>query len=289
VAPVVVEGPKPEVVSPPPQPSAAENAVPARPPVEITAQWKATVKSATGGAVAVGSSCVVEARLAGAGEGLRVPRLSVTCGGKRLYDSEDALEGMAMLGSEVEEDAGDAEGTHLYALLYEDKGTRTGKRTQVSINGTRHAGSVWSDSSPAFHVELALPYQSEPVRGEPLLESTALALRRAGTVTAVSGSSPVRTGASCALRVTPTRKDKECLARLRCGATMLYGKGTTGVAECTVEGKKILRVLDDSPTPRGGDPRIDIDPAAGKAVVSDEIGATKWSVTVELREAAARK
>jgi hypothetical protein len=285
----VVEGPKPEVVPPPapPQPAAAEAAVPARPPVEITARWKATVTRATGAAVATGSPCLVEARLAGAAERIRVPAVTVTCAGQRLYDSNDALEGMSMHGSEVEEDAGDVAGTNLYALVYEDKGTRTGKRTQVSMNGTWHVGSVWSDSAPAFHVDFAMPYQSEPVRAEPLLESTATALRRAGTVSAVSGMSPVAVGARCALRVTPIRKGEECLARLQCGGTMLYGKGTTGVAACTIVEKTIQRVLDESPTPNGGDPRIDIDPAGGKAVVSDEIGAKRWSVTVDLKEAPA--
>lgn len=291
VVPAVVEVPRPvEIPVPaPPPPPVPETAAPTQPAGEATVQWKAKVTGATGSAVAPGSACVVEAQLAGGAEGILVPRLTVTCGDRRLYDSREPLEGMSVFGSEVEEDAADAEGQNLYALVYEDKGARTGKRAQVSINGTQRAGSVWSDSSPAFRVDFAMPYQSEPVRAEPLLASTARALRREGVVTAVSGSSPVRTFARCSLRVTPLRKQERCLARLRCGSEVLYGKGTTGVAKCTVEGNDILRVIDESPTPSGGDPRIDVEPASGKVVVSDEIGATRWSVTIDLHEAARKK
>ena len=47
-------------------------------------------------------------------------------------------------------------------------GTRTGKRAQVSIDSIAKAASVWSESAPAYRVELTVPYQSEPVKGRAL-------------------------------------------------------------------------------------------------------------------------
>ena len=51
---------------------------------------------------------------------------------------------------------------------------------------------------------------------------------------------------------------------------MLYGAGTSGVSECTVEGDHVVRVHDGNTTQDGGDPALDLDVATGRVTVRDE-------------------
>ncbi|WP_437306545.1 hypothetical protein [Sorangium sp. So ce388] len=168
--PVVVPIPAPVPVDPAPEPAPATPApeVPAR---TATATWKATVTRATGLPLAAGATCTVEAQLEGSGNKIRVPALQIVCGGKPIYSSSDPLNGMSMFSSGVAEGSGAAPGTHVYAISYEDKGDRTGERAEVSLDSTRRVGAVWRDSAPAYRVELKLPHQSAPVKGEPLLDA----------------------------------------------------------------------------------------------------------------------
>lgn len=156
--------PAPEPSAPPPKPS------PPPPGRRVTAVWPATVKRAKG---VVAVDCEVTATLESRGSDIRVPALEVTCGGKPVYRSTDPLNGMSSFSSGVEESAGPEPGTATYALVYEDKGPRTGSRAEVSIDTTAEAAAVWRDSVPAYRVELKLPRNSKPVRGEPLLSATA--------------------------------------------------------------------------------------------------------------------
>ena len=97
---------------------------------------------------------------------------------------------------------------------------------------------MWSDSTPAFRVELSLPYQSDVVEGTALLHATTShALRRDATVKGVSGAAPLRVGTRCKLRVTPRPTGRECqtsAAAFPAGSNIVYGKGTMGVASCTM-------------------------------------------------------
>ncbi|WP_437608965.1 hypothetical protein WMF20_48935 [Sorangium sp. So ce834] len=287
--PAAAPPPEPAPVPPPPEPAPAPPAPPepAAPPPEepsrtATATWRATVARATGLPLAAGAPCTVEAELASSGDSIHVPALEIVCGGKPIYRSSDSLNGMSMFSSGVEEDSGAAPGTYVYALSYQDKGSRAGERAEVSIDSIRKAGAVWRDSAPAYRVELTLPYQSAPVKGEPLLDATGKALRRSARVTGSTGPSPVKPGARCTLRVSPLARGGRCLTRLECGGRMLYGAGTTGVSECAVEGDQVARVHDGNTTPNGGDPAFDLDVAAGRATVRDEGKGGAWTVGIEL-------
>ncbi|WP_438026108.1 hypothetical protein [Sorangium sp. So ce233] len=281
--PVPVPAPLPEPTSLAPEPAPAPPApAPERPLRTATATWKATVASATGLPLAAGAPCTVEAELASSGDDIRVPSLQVVCGGKPIYRSSDPLNGMSMFSSGVEEDSGAEPGTQVYAISYQDKGSRAGQRAEVSLDSTRRAGAVWSDSAPAYRVELTVAYQSPPVAGEPLLDATRNTLRRSARVTESTGPSPVKAGARCALRVSPLPRGGKCLTRLACGGRMLYGAGTTGVSECTVEGDRVVRVHDGNTTQDGGDPALDLDLATGRVTVRDEGERGAWSVGVQL-------
>ncbi|WP_433932187.1 hypothetical protein AB3662_46980 [Sorangium cellulosum] len=281
--PVPVPAPLPEPTSMAPEPAPAPPApAPERPLRTATATWQAAVARATGLPLAAGTRCTVEAELASSGDDIRVPSLQVVCGGKPIYRSSDALNGMSMFSSGVEEDSGAEPGTQVYAISYQDKGSRAGERAEVSLDSTRRAGAVWSDSAPAYRVELTVAYQSPPVAGEPLLDATKMTLRRSAAVTESTGSSPVKAGVRCALRVSPLPRGGKCLTRLACGGRMLYGAGTTGVSECTVEGNRVVRVHDGNTTRDGGDPALDLDLATGRVTVRDEAERGAWSVGVQL-------
>ncbi|AUX48713.1 hypothetical protein SOCE26_102540 [Sorangium cellulosum] len=283
VAPTLVQIPPPA-----PEPSSEpEPPTPASPSPErrtrtASATWKATVTRATGLPLAAGAACTVEAKLASPGDDVDVSELQVLCGGKPIYRSTDPLNGMSMFRSSVEEDSGSSPGTYLYAISYEDKGDRAGSRAEISLDSIRKVGAVWSDSAPAYRVELKLPYQSAPVQGEPLLDATSRALRRSARVTSSTGPSPVKAGARCTLRASPLARAGMCLTRLECGGRVIYGEGTTGVSECTVESNQVVRVHDGSTTPNGGDPAFELDLATGKVIVQDETKTGAWTTLVQL-------
>jgi hypothetical protein len=164
---------------PPATPRMAMKQLPPPPPVEqpkelppevrhVDAVWNATVTRATGRVLTPGSACRITATLEGPGATIGVGHVAVVCGGSVLYDSEAKLEGMSMSSSAAEERAGEVGGTFRYGLVFQDKGARSGARTEASINTPAGVAAAWSDSMPAFRVELAVRRQSEPVRGEAL-------------------------------------------------------------------------------------------------------------------------
>ncbi|KYF90200.1 hypothetical protein BE17_43920, partial [Sorangium cellulosum] len=240
--------------------------------------------------LAAGATCTVEATLKSPGDDIDVPALQILCGGRPIYRSSDPLNGMSMFSSGVQEDPGSASDTYVYSISYEDKGSRAGERAEVSLHSIRKAGAVWRDSAPAYRVELALPYQSAPVKGEPLLDATGKALRRSARVTEATGPSPVKVGAECTLRVTPLRSPgNQCLTRLECGGHMLYGAGTTGVSACTVEKNQVVRVgdgHDEKTRLGGGGPALDLDLATGRATVRGEVARGTWTASVQLDRSA---
>jgi hypothetical protein len=243
------------------------------------------VKIATGRQLPSGSPCAIEAALEGDGGTITVKHLTVACGGAVLYDSAAKLNGMSMSGSGVEEEAGEADGTNRYAIAYQDKGTRSGARTEVSINSSASVGSVWSDNAPAFRVDLAVSEQADAA-GDPLLDLTGQVLRRAAVATSSEGAAPARKGARCAIRVTPMPERRgdgqRCRTRLTCGKDILYGRGTSGFAVCTLAGQRVVRVTDKAPTSEDQDPMIDVDAEAGTVKLSDIVGKSGWSVAFEL-------
>ncbi len=250
-APAALPPPAPAAVPPP----VATTSAPAPVERETTARWTARVKRASGRPLAAGSPCTVEAALQSEGASIRVRRLTVGCGKAQLYDSDVALEGISMSSSAATEEAGPAEGTVVYALGYEDKGTRTGPRGEVSIDTSAGAGAVWSDTAPAFRVELTLPYETDAMHSAPLLDATGHALRRGATVAGTDGPAPLVKGARCNLRVTPHPKGSNCIAHLACGRLIAYGQGKMGFSACTLgAGGEVLHFSDTEPTPEGGDP-----------------------------------
>ena len=127
-------------IVPPTEPSFSPEPPPA--PVATTARWSARVTRATGRAPAAGTPCRIEAALTRSGGSIKVTAVAVRCGNARVYDSDDALEGMSMQSSGAEERGGERPGTSVYALQYHDTGTRSGTRSQASIDTLAGSAAV---------------------------------------------------------------------------------------------------------------------------------------------------
>lgn len=165
-AAVAVEAPVKHVEQDKPASPAPEK--PAGAGRRVHAVWTGEVTKATGSAPPQGAACTVEATLRSANGSISAVDLTVSCGGSTLYRSTDKLEGMSMNGSQGEERAGAEAGSVVYALAYDDKGTRSGARNEVSLDTNAGVGSVWRTSVPAFHVDFSVAKQSAPVKGEAL-------------------------------------------------------------------------------------------------------------------------
>jgi hypothetical protein len=142
---------------------------PPAPPRQAKAQWVGKVTRIQGLAGGPGAPCIVDATLESGGNEGRVSELSVKCSGKVVYNSEDKLEGMSMLGYGFAEEPGKDAGTQAYAVKFSDTGARSGPRTQVSLDTTHGQGAVWSEVVPIFRVEFSVPTLSAPIKGDALL------------------------------------------------------------------------------------------------------------------------
>jgi hypothetical protein len=207
----------------------------------------------------------------------------IECGGKLLYSSTDALEGMSSTSfSHIELPAAEV-GLTRHAMTYQDQGTRTGARTQASVNSPEHAASAWRDGAPAFRVDIDLDELSSaaaplhPAHTEAALPF-AERLHRKGTVRAVTGDAPVRAGASCEVSLLPVW-GKRCRARVRCGGETLYGAGTSGYLDCHVNEGRPVRARD---TVQDSDPAVELDVTEGTVTVDDQTQARKFTAQIAL-------
>ncbi len=277
--PVLRVLPPPPVITPPVVTAEVE---PPPAPVSTMAHWSARITRATGRELDAGTPCRIEAALTGVEGTIHVGRVSVECRGVRIYDSTSEREGISITSTGAEERAGARPGVSTYVMQFQDTGTRAAPRSQVSIDTLAGSAAVWSENAPAFHLDLAVPRESDPIEGESLMASVAAVLRRSATVTSVSGASPVHVGATCDLRVAPVARGK-CIAHLACGSAVLYGTPTSGMSDCVTAKGAIVTFSDEQPTWNGGDPMLEVDSAAGTMVLADDIGDKRWSVTFGLR------
>jgi hypothetical protein len=269
----------PNVAEPTPAPSTAA----ADPPRRVRATWRGKASKVTGLAIAQGAACTVNADLAGAGTSIRPERVVVACGEKKLYDSADPLDGMSHLSHGARQVRGSKRGQVRFALLWDDKGERAPTRSQASVNSLSRSASVWSTSTPPFHVDLALEERSAD-DVEPLLAeetgATCRAHTAAGVVAEVTGDAPVKKGQPCQVKFGPGMQNDECRIDARCGGVELYGPGPAGGAGYVkiVDGKALS---DDKPTSGDNDPMLSWPLGSDAFVVTDE-GARTYRVQVRL-------
>ncbi len=219
-----------------PEPTAVKSAVPlataAAPVRTTTARWNAKVTKAEGLAIG-GAACTIDANIAtNNATNAVIKGLVVSCGGQKLYDSADKLEGMAQMSNDARELLGPSDEKSTFTLAYRDIGSRMGERTQIDFDTNAKQGSVWKETVPRFRVDLAIPKESAP--GAPLT-TAADRLKRTGKLSEITGST-LKPGAACTLRAMPNGKREECVAEVACGTTILWPTSTP--VKCTYEGSR---------------------------------------------------
>lgn len=258
-------------------------------PREVQAAWPARVTRAQGLSFAEGAPCAVRATLRSNGRTAGVPDVEITCSGKTLYRSTDALAGTSTMSYRVEEAPGPDEGSYRAALSYDDQGPRTGERAQASVNSIAGVAIAWRDTAPSYRVELALDELSGAWTGRALLaadEARPVSFRavfdRTGRAAVVDGFALVPSGAPCEVRVRPAfADDQNCRVGVRCGGASLYGGEEGGFATCIVEDGRPIVAKDTATSDRDRDPMIEVNLAQGIAEVRDA-RPDPWSVKITL-------
>lgn len=106
----------------------------------------------------------------------------------------------------------------------------------------------------------------------------------AATVTQVIGAPGVVVGTPCSVQVTPSSGGVyNCRIQIDCGASNLYGsRSSNGYASCGLDAQRGLRARDDSPTPQGGDPTLDLRLGEGEVILTDQTGGGTWVVEMHV-------
>ncbi len=244
----------------------------------IEVKYPARVLSSKGNKVKVGAPCVVNVRVLSG----HIKDLDVTCAQKMLYDTRTPLNGMARVGGQVFERAGDGEQEWRYRLQYSDTGTRS-QRSQVTLNSLTQEGAVFSEAFEAFRVEFRLSEYSLPREGAPIFETPreVLPLRRTAQVESTHGTIPkVPTACSIEARfLESTRGGPRCKTQLSCGSRVLYGRGNSGLGPCEIEDGAIARFADEEETHQDGDPSLILQVADGSIRLSDSPSQQSFSMT----------
>jgi hypothetical protein len=154
-APAPKPAPTPAVVPSPP--------VAAKPSKSVHAIWHGAVTKSQGQPLAAGAPCTFEGTVVSDATGTGVDDVVVTCGGKKLYDDHDELEGMSDNDSDTKQFGGEKPGTWTYALIFSDVGARGPSKNQIAVDSTKSIGKVWSDNLPDFRVDFSIKTKSDPV------------------------------------------------------------------------------------------------------------------------------
>lgn len=232
----------------------------------MSGTWKAKVKRSKGSPYTPGTACEVSATIIEDGA-LHAGGVVVKCGDGTLYASSDRFNGTSSTSSGVEEDR--VPGGFARALVYSDKGERTGK-PQIAIDTKTRAARVWDDGATKMEVELEVDMYDPAVAGAFDPESVGRCERTSGgaRVKTVDGRKDLSAGARCTVVTEPS--SRECKITVKCGAVALYDGGYAP----WVDGA----VVDDAPTSSGGDPRLRIE---GRAVDLSDDGDPNWKVSLE--------
>jgi hypothetical protein len=129
----------------------------------VRVSWSASVTKSTDASLHPGAACTIDANAVPDSSGMHVIDVTVTCGGRALYDENGHLNGMSMLDSGARQHAGPKAGTFVYDFAFSDAGTRSATRNQAKLDSTLGIGKVWSDNMPDFRIDLAIKPGSKPV------------------------------------------------------------------------------------------------------------------------------
>lgn len=157
------------------------------------------------------------------------------------------------------------------------------------VAGSRGSGSIEVDAierNGTWTVQQAMLETSEATldvlsctEGGPIA-ITAQTVR--ASVTSIIGSPGVAQGDACTIAIGEGGGPFNCRVQITCGATTLYGAGSTGYTRCTRDAQGATVARDTDPTPSGGDPTLDLRLGAGEAVLTDQTPAGTWVVSMRI-------
>jgi hypothetical protein len=130
-------------------------------PQSVTARFHGKVRVASGLGLPAGTPCEVKTLLRANEE----HEVAIRCGTMELYNSTDPLDGTAQLSGEARQYPGSKPGTSQASLAWHDIGTRSGLRTQASIDTRGHVAVAWREMAPSFRVEIDVQERSAPYEG----------------------------------------------------------------------------------------------------------------------------
>ncbi|HEU4538228.1 MAG TPA: serine/threonine-protein kinase [Polyangiaceae bacterium] len=278
----------------PPEPSAEPPAAPAAGAATageaVTIVWRGKVSGSNGrGGPLRGAPCVLRVDVKAQNERLEASDVRLLCGGKKLYDSSDELNGMSSTSYAVTEVAVPRkDGAFRYALRYLDQGPRTGERNQISLDTRAREATVVKETPPAFRTLVRLEELSDEREGPRLVPpreaSFAGAIELGALALVVRGDAPIKRGDACTLRVEPEPSGPHnCRAKLTCGGAVLYGGGEGGYNDCPVRGGRPTGFIDRESSPVDGDAKASVDLLGGRAWLSDETLEASYRVDFSLR------
>jgi hypothetical protein len=175
----------------------------------------------------------------------------------------------------------------VYRVVYSDTGSRS-SRSQFRLNSTSEQATAFSESSDAFEVELDVDEFSELRDGASLLNTPLGTAQLALELRSVSqqGVAPKVAG-QCKLTsefVETAHVGPRCKTELRCGGTVLYGKGTTGFGQCQIEREAIALIEDQKESHEDGDPWLRVKVGEGRVELRDSPAHQDYELVFETEQ-----
>ena len=241
---------------------------------KVSLTWAGTITESKGKAPGVSTPCTLQVRVRStSNDAVNHDQMSVTCGGKTLYDESATVNGQSHTEWTMTENTVPGEvSVFAYTLKASDLGTRAGDRSQMTVSTKDRELIVFRENAPTFRVKVDIASRTEPRRGRPLFEEDSPPFpsvsRSTLTLTTSSGKLPFE-GKSCDLVISPGWTKFNCNVQMTCAGKMVFGVNGTGFEKCTLAGGKPVALIDSEPTSKDADPELTLDSNAHTVTLAD--------------------
>ncbi len=144
---------------------------------------------------------------------------------------------------------------------------------------------VHYDPVPAVNVPHPFVSHTCQMRAQALtgFEGFTRSVERSARVVSAENVPGLEAGASCTVRIAPvTLQNFNCHAEVVCNGQTVYGTLPTGYAHCDVDRGLLLRATDSDVSSGDGDPAINLDLAAHRAVITDQRNGTTTRLSLAI-------
>ena len=253
--------------------------------VPVTLTWTGAIKTSTGKAPLVGTPCIMATTLESTGpDSLKHDQWTVSCGGTKVFDETDAVNGTSHTDYTITEHVAFGEvSAFSYSLKATDIGPRAGARSQITVSTSDSELIVFREIAPTFRITIDIAKNTEVRRGKPLFEVdippfNTIIHKKAKRATN-TGVLPFR-GDVCDLAISPGWSKYPCMVHVQCGDVLAFG-GNGGNEKCVLQNGAPVSLADIEATPVDGDPLLSFDLAKNTATLADNAadgGAIYWTV-----------